>query len=364
MESIAVGKGLLVDRQTITLGALASRVGGTLVGDASLAINGAAPLYEVAHGQITLLDDGRPVPSDIGSAAAVVVPKRIESFPVSQIVCADPRQAFTSIVEAFVAAEIDDPSDESARHPAVSPDARLHATAVVGDGVRIDANVSVGKRVRIGDGVHLMAGVVVMDGTEIGAESIIFPNVTIYERSRIGRRVTIHAGTVIGAYGFGYNSTSAGHVRTPQLGYVLIEDDVEIGAAVTIDRGTYGSTRIGQGTKIDNQVMIGHNCQIGKHNLLCSQVGIAGSCRTGQYVVLAGQVGLKDHVTLGDGAIVGAQAGVMEDLEGGQVYLGSPATTQREQMQIIAVQRRLPELRRSIKVMEKTVGRGPAERAA
>jgi UDP-3-O-[3-hydroxymyristoyl] glucosamine N-acyltransferase len=158
---------------------------------------------------------------------------------------------------------------------------------------------------------------------------------------------------VIGANGFGYRLESGRHVPTAQLGYVHIESDVEIGAGVTIDRGTYGATRIGEGTKIDNQVMIGHNCRIGKHNLLCSQVGIAGSCRTGDYVVLAGQVGLKDHIALGDHTIVGAQAGVMEDCHGGEVYLGSPATTQREQMQIMAVERRLPEMRREVKKLRR-----------
>jgi UDP-3-O-[3-hydroxymyristoyl] glucosamine N-acyltransferase len=198
-----------------------------------------------------------------------------------------------------------------------------------------------------------MPGVVVMPNCRIGEDCVVHAGVTLYEYTRIDERVVIHAGTVIGANGFGYRLESGRHIPTAQLGYVHIESDVEIGAAVTIDRGTFGATRIGEGTKIDNQVMIGHNCQIGKHNLLCSQVGIAGSCRTGDYVVLAGQVGLKDHITLGDHTIVGAQAGVMEDCQGGEVYLGSPATTQRNQMQIMAVERRLPEMRREVKQLRR-----------
>ncbi len=186
---------------------------------------------------------------------------------------------------------------------------------------------------------------------------MIHANVTLYEYTRIAERVVIHAGTVIGAYGFGYRQQAGRHVPTAQLGYVSIERDVEIGACVTIDRGTYGATRIGEGTKIDNQVMIAHNCKIGRHNLLCSQVGIAGSCQTGDYVVLAGQVGLKDHITLGDRTIVGAQAGVMDNCAGDEVYLGSPATPQREQMQIMAVERRLPEMRRELKQLRREIDR-------
>jgi UDP-3-O-[3-hydroxymyristoyl] glucosamine N-acyltransferase len=200
-----------------------------------------------------------------------------------------------------------------------------------------------------------MPGVVILPQAEIGDDCIVHANVTIYEYTKIADRVVIHAGTVIGANGFGYRQEGGRHIPTAQLGFVAIDSDVEIGAGVTIDRGTYGATRIGEGTKIDNQVMIAHNCQIGRHNLLCSQVGIAGSCRTGDYVILAGQVGLKDHITLGDHAVVGAQAGVMDDCAGHQVYLGSPATTQREQMQIMAVERRLPEMRREVKQLRRDV---------
>ena len=196
-----------------------------------------------------------------------------------------------------------------------------------------------------------------MPRTEIGDDCIVHANVTLYEYTQIRDRVVIHAGTVIGANGFGYRQHEGRHLTTAQLGYVRIESDVELGACVTIDRGTYGATLIGEGTKIDNQVMIAHNCRIGRHNLICSQVGIAGSCQTGDYVVLAGQVGLKDHITLGDRAIVGAQAGVMENCKGDEVYLGSPATPQREQMQIMAVERRLPEMRRELKQLRRDVDR-------
>ena len=236
-------------------------------------------------------------------------------------------------------------------HAATDPSAKIASTASVHPSVVIGADVVIGERCR------LMPGVVIMPGCVIGDDCVLYPNVTLYEYTQLGERVVIHAGSVLGAHGFGYRQEDGRHVPTAQLGFVQVADDVELGACVTIDRGTYGATRVGEGTKIDNQVMIAHNCHIGRHNLLCSQVGIAGSCRTGDYVILAGQVGLKDHVSIGDGAVIAAQAGVMEDCEAGQVYFGSPATRQREQMQIIATQRRLPEMRKEVKHLHRELDR-------
>ena len=371
-------EGKQVDQQTTTLGDLASLVRCEYLGPADLSISGAAPLYEVQANQVTLLEDVRLVDSLCGKVAAVVVSKPIEDCSLPQIISANPRESFGEMVRFFLFGSEHRTSSHSTSRPystlgdglsdpaqcEIAPTASIDPTAKIAAGAVIEHGVTVGKGVVIGSRVHLMPNVVVMEGSVVGDDTVIFPNVTLYPRTQVGKRVTIHAGAVLGAYGFGYKSSQAGHVRTPQLGYVVIEDEVEIGACVTIDRGTYGSTRVGFGTKIDNQVMIGHNCQIGKHNLLCSQVGIAGSCKTGDFVVLAGQVGLKDHITLGDHAIVGAQAGVMDDLAGGQVYLGSPATPQREQMQIMAVQRRLPELRRTVKELEKHLPPRSDNRAA
>jgi UDP-3-O-[3-hydroxymyristoyl] glucosamine N-acyltransferase len=325
------------------LAEIAAWVGGRLVGDAALECHGANPPDDASAGEITMLDDVRRVESIARSAAlAVITSAELPQLDRAQIIVADPRQAFAQVVAHFRP-----PLCHQLQCSGIDPSASVadpdlvHPSAVIGAGVKI------GQRTRI------LAGVVVMPRTEIGDDCVLYPNVTLYEYTRIGDRVVIHAGSVIGANGFGYRQSGGRHLPTAQLGYVVIEADVELGACVTIDRGTYGATRIGEGTKIDNQVMIGHNCRIGRHNLLCSQVGIAGSCRTGDYVVLAGQVGLKDHIRLGDHAIVGAQAGVMDNLDGHQVYLGSPATTQREQMQIMAVERRLPELRRELKQLRR-----------
>ena len=323
---------------TILLGQLAELVGGRLIGDGRLACSGASPPGEVLSGQVTMLDDPRRAERLADSSAVAVVTSREGAFgDMAQIVVEDPHQAFSQIVALF-------------RPPLrdVFPGVGIDPTARVAGSARIDPSATIGAGVKVGERVRILPGVVVMPHCEIGDDCMIHANVTLYEYTRLGQRVVIHAGTVIGAHGFGYRQHQGRHLPTAQLGFVDIEADVELGACVTIDRGTYGATRIGEGTKIDNQVMIGHNCRIGRHNLICSQVGIAGSCRTGDYVVLAGQVGMKDHVVLGDHAVVGAQSGVIEDFEGDQVYLGSPATTQREQMQILAVQRRLPEMRRTM----------------
>jgi len=319
-----------------------------VIGDPGVYCVDALPLRDSSPGCVTLIDaPARAALAVRSGAVAIVTSEPLDSIACTQIVAKDIHAVFTHIVGRFR------PRDDAAKFSSIHSSAQIDPTATIGSGTRIDAGVVVGAGVAIGNNCHLMPGVVVMEQTSIGNDCRLFPNVVIYEHSRIDNQVKIHAGSVIGADGFGYRQVEGRHVSTAQLGYVHIESSVDIGANVTIDRGTYGVTRIGEGTKIDNLVMIAHNCHIGRHNLLCSQVGIAGSCQTGDHVVLAGQVGLADHVTLGDHAIVGAQAGVMENLAGDQVYLGSPATSQRDQMQIMAVQRRLPEIRREVKTLRR-----------
>ena len=326
-----------------TLAELAAAVDGQLFGQSDLVCHGANPPSLAERNEITLLDDPKQVDLIESSAAcAIVVGQRIESVLRAQIVVADPHRAFATIVSKF-RPPIDDQS--GFEPPTIDDSASIHPSAHIGSGSTI------GRHVKIGPGV------VVMPKCEIGDHSCLHANVTLYEYTQLAERVTIHSGSTIGANGFGYREQHGIHCPTAQLGYVAIKSDVEVGAGVTIDRGTYGPTTIGEGTKIDNQVQIGHNCQIGKHNLLCSQVGIAGSCTTGDHVILAGQVGLADHVHLGDRAIVGAQAGVMDDLAGDQVYLGSPTMTQRDTMQVWAIQRKLPAMRRELKQLRRDVAR-------
>ncbi len=186
----------------------------------------------------------------------------------------------------------------------------------------------------------------------------------LYENTVVGPRCLIHAGAVLGAYGFGYELVDGRHQLSAQLGNVELGPDVEIGAGTTIDRGTYGATVVGEGTKIDNLVMIAHNCRIGRHNMLCSQVGIAGSTTTGDYVVMAGQVGVRDHVHVGKGAVLGAMAGVINNVPDGSRMIGIPATPEREQKIKQAVMTRLPEMRQQLKRLQAAVAKLLAERGA
>jgi UDP-3-O-[3-hydroxymyristoyl] glucosamine N-acyltransferase len=178
---------------------------------------------------------------------------------------------------------------------------------------------------------------------------VIFPNAVLYENTVVGQRCIIHAGAVLGAYGFGYRMAGGGYALSAQLGWVEIADDVEIGAGTTIDRGTYGPTVIGVGTKIDNLVMIAHNVRLGRHNMICSQVGVAGSTTTGDWVVMAGQVGVRDHVHIGDKAVLGARSGVSCDIEAGRTVLGEPAIDLRDRKLQLATITKLPEMRKELK---------------
>lgn len=322
---------------------LAEMVDGVVVGDASLACSGANPPDVAVKNDITMLDDpSRAAAIESTEAIAIVTSAEIKNSRLVQIVVEDPHAAFSTIVAHFR-------PPTSVHIPGVGIDssAKIAASA----SVHPSATISAGSV--IGDRTTIMPGVVVMPHCKIGDDCVVHPGVVLYEYTELGDRVVLHSGTVIGANGFGYRQHQGQHVPTAQLGYVCIESDVEVGACVTIDRGTYGATRIGQGTKIDNQVQIAHNCRIGKHNLLCSQVGIAGSCTTGDYVIMAGQVGVADHITIGDNAIMGAKAGIMHDCDAGVIYLGSPAMPQRDQMQIFAMQRKLPEFRKELKSLRR-----------
>ncbi len=190
----------------------------------------------------------------------------------------------------------------------------------------------------------------------LGDDVILYPNAVLYEGTVLGNRVTIHANAVIGADGFGYRVQNGKHAKVPQLGHVEIGDDCEIGACTTIDRGTFQATRVGEGTKIDNLVQVGHNCRIGRHNLFVSQMGIAGSSSTGDYVVVAGQAGIVDHVHIGDRAMIGAQAGVTKEVAAGLRVLGSPAAPEREQKRVLMTLERLPGIRKDIQRIKQHLG--------
>jgi UDP-3-O-[3-hydroxymyristoyl] glucosamine N-acyltransferase len=335
--------------KTITLRELAQLVNGELDGDGDLVIHGAAIIRDATAQDITLADSEKLVDQLAGCpAAAVLVPDSFQPSDRPRITVADVHHAFTRIVRFFRPAR-------KVKHVGISPAAHVSPLARIAPDAQIHAGAVVGDDVEIGAGCVVHSNVTIMPGSRLADRVELFPNVVLYENTVVGSRSVIHAGAVIGAYGFGYRTVDGRHQRGPQLGNVEIGSDVEIGAGTTIDRGTYGATVIGDGTKIDNQVMIGHNCRIGKHNLLCSQVGIAGSCSSGDYVVMAGQVGIADHIDVGDRAMLGAKSGVMHNIPVGETWLGIPAAPQREQFQNWSVLRKMPEIRRTVRHLEQQV---------
>ncbi len=328
---------------------LATLVGGTITGNGDLTITGAATLRDSQPGHITFADDERFVADlDNCRAAAVVVPAGVQPTGLALITVSDVREAFATIVSAFCPPRSNHP-------PGISPQATVSPTAKIASGATIRSGCVIGDDVTIGFGTVVHPNVTIMAGSTVGEETTIFPGAVLYSDTTVGDRVIIHAAAVLGAYGFGYELVDGQHRRCPQLGSVTIEDDVEIGAGTTIDRGSYGPTIIRSGTKIDNQVMIGHNCIIGRNNLLCAHVGVAGSCTTGDNVVLGGQVGLRDHIDICDNVMIGAQSGVSGSLTEPGKYLGSPAIPLRQEIQLIMARQRLPELRKLVKQLERAV---------
>jgi UDP-3-O-[3-hydroxymyristoyl] glucosamine N-acyltransferase len=337
-------------RVSATIGQLAELVQGRIVGDADLVITAAKALGEAGAGHITFVENDKYASQlHSSSASAAVATPALTAKRLTIIQVADPLTAFVTIVRHLHGrAELPphgidsrasvDPTAAIGEQPSIHPFASVGAETVIGARCRIHPGVAIGRRCRLGDDVT------------------IYPNAVIYDDTVIGSRVIIHANAVIGADGFGYRPQNGRHVKVPQLGFVEIADDVEIGACTTIDRGAFQATRIGEGTKIDNLVQIAHNCQIGRHNLLISQMGIAGSSSTGDYVVIAGQVGICDHVHIGAGAVIGAKAGVTKDVEDGERMLGAPATPEREQKRILMSLERLPELRQDMRKVKQQLG--------
>ncbi|RMF43088.1 MAG: UDP-3-O-(3-hydroxymyristoyl)glucosamine N-acyltransferase [Planctomycetota bacterium] len=331
----------------LRLSEIAAMVGGVRHGEENPVISEALPLQDATRACITLVDHEKHLDRLHDSAAvAAIASQAYSSSRKPLVVVEDLHAAFVKIILHFRQPRQDE-------FDGVAPTAVVHPTATIGEGTVVGPGTTIGADVRIGSRCVIHPGCHLQVGSCIGDDTILFPNVTLYAETKVGSRVILHSGVVLGAHGFGFRQHNGVHQPTPQLGWVEIEDDVEIGAGTTIDRGTYGPTRIGAGTKIDNLVQIGHNCSIGRHNLICSHVGIAGSCRTGDYVVLAGQVGLADHVTIHDRAVIGARSGVMRDVGPGEVVLGAPALPIKQAMQVNALVAKLPELRRHVRELDR-----------
>ena len=332
---------------SVSLAELAELVGGTLHGDPTLSINNAWPLDNAVAGTITLVDHSdRLRLLKETTASAVVIPQGVTPPNLPSIEVEDVHAAFSLLVVHFRPLCTEQVTG-------IHPTASVAPSAVLGRDVCIAPGAVIGERVVIGDRVIVGPNSVIENDCHIGEDTFLASNVSFYPGTTVGARCRFHSGVVLGADGFGYNEKEGAHEIVAQLGTVDIGDEVEVGANSSIDRGVYGPTRVGCGTKIDNLVQIGHNCQIGCHNLICSLVGVAGSTSTGGYVVMAGQVGVRDHVHIGTRAILSAMAGVTNDVPEGAIMLGAPATPLRRQKLQMAAVAKLPEMRKEFKAMRR-----------
>jgi UDP-3-O-[3-hydroxymyristoyl] glucosamine N-acyltransferase len=324
----------------VPLDDVAALLDGRLIGSGS-AVTGVSSLDAAGPGDLAYVDSDRFADAARASrAAAFLVGREIATLGRPQVVVPNPRYAFALVVERFFTAP---------RRPrGVADLVARGADVTIGVDVSIWPFVTLGNRVRIGDRVTLYPGVFVGDGASIGDDSVLHPNVSVHDGCAVGRRVTIHSGTVVGSDGFGYVQHEGRHHKIPQLGGVLIEDDVELGANVTVDRATFGHTVLGRGTKIDNLVQIAHNVTIGPDSILVAQVGIAGSTRLGAHVMVGGQAGLADHLEVADGAMIAAQAGVARSVTEGQIVSGSPAQPHDVSLRTQLLLMRLPKMRRQL----------------
>jgi len=331
-----------------TLGELAALLQGEVKGPPDLVIEGIAAIEDAGPREITFITQKRFARlASRSQAGAFIVAPGLADLARPLIIVPNPYLAYARVAALF--------APVPRRRPGVSELACLGRDLTLGRDVSIGPLACIGDRVRLDDGVTVMPGCFLGDGVHLGAGTLIYPNVTILERCRLGRNCIIHSGTVIGADGFGFIPTPAGNEKIPQLGTVVIDDEVEIGANCAIDRGALGETRIGRGVKIDNLVHLAHNVQVGEHSLLVAQVGVSGSTRLGQRVILAGQVGLAGHLELGDGVRVGAQSGVNHSVAAGQDVSGSPAFAHKEWLRSMGQIPKLPDLYRRLKRLEQQV---------
>jgi UDP-3-O-[3-hydroxymyristoyl] glucosamine N-acyltransferase len=331
-----------------TAAEIAKHLQGEILGDPSVVLNTFAPADRAQAGDLTFAENADYFARAEQSAASAIIVDA--DFASKKILIRVPnaRIGFAKALALFFPEPVFPPG--------------VHPTAVIAATAQVDATAHIGPYCVVHEKSHIGARSILQGanhvgaGCQLGEEVNLFPNVTLYPRSEIGNRVRIHAGTVIGSDGFGYVEDNGIHRKVPQIGNVIIRDDVEIGSNVTIDRGALGPTIIGQGTKIDNLVQIGHNVNIGEHCLVISQVGVAGSTKIGNYVILAGQAGLAGHLKIGNRVTISAQAGVMNNIDDGEKWLGSPAQPDRQfKRQFIAIQY-LPDLLKRVAELEKKIG--------
>jgi UDP-3-O-[3-hydroxymyristoyl] glucosamine N-acyltransferase len=330
------------------LAQLAEKIGAQLVGAGDAEIVRCAGMRDSSAGAITFITDARQAADPLlGNASAVIAPLNAPELPVPALRVRNPRLAFAAAI-ALLHVPAYQPTGISAKahigaDATIGADPSIHPFAVVDDGAQI------------GDRVTLYPGVYIGKGSSVGDDSVVHANVSIGANVRIGKRVIIHSGTALGSDGFGFVTDGGKHHKMPQVGGVVIEDDVELGGNCTIDRATLGNTIIRTGTKLDNQVHVAHNVEIGEHCLIAGQVGIAGSTTIGKYVVFGGQVGVADHTKVGDKVMAGGKAVIAQDVEPGKIIAGFNAMPIRDWLKVQAVLPKLPELRKQVLELEKKI---------
>lgn len=335
-------------QKEVKLSFIAEKLGGTLVGD-DITVETFSSIEEPKDATLVLLSNKKYIDllKNDKIRAAVLFDSIKESVNKPHIVVKDDKSVIIKLLDLFY--------PEDPFKPSISEKASISSSAKLGENCFVGDFVSIGEKTEIGSNTYISSGVRIGVNVKIGCNVKIYPNVVIYDNCIIGNNVIIHAGAIIGADGFGYVNLPDKHLKIRQVGNVVIEDDVEIGANTCIDRGTLGSTIIGKGTKIDNLVQIGHNVKIGKNCIVVSQVGIAGSCNIGNYVILAGQVGIADHVNIVDGTVIMAQSGVMSDVNEKGVYVGSPIMETKQFMKNISVFKELYELKKTVKKLNEGI---------
>ncbi len=332
--------------RSVRLGEIQEAVGGVLHGAGDTSLSGASSLEDAGPQDLCFIAADRFVEAATrSSAGAFIVGQHLPALARPQLVVANPAYAFAQTVERFFAPQ---PNRRGiASQLASGTDVRI------GPDATIWPNVTLGDRVTLGARVTLYPGVFIGDDATVGDDTVLFPNVAVMDRCRIGNRVRIHGGTVIGSDGFGYVQHEGRHHKVPQIGIVVVEDDVEIGANAAVDRATFGQTVIKRGTKIDNLVQVAHNVTVGEHSILVAQVGIAGSTQLGHHVVLGGQAGVGDHLTIGDGAMVAARSGVSKHVPAGEIVSGNPAIPHMTSLRAHSLFPSLPELKQQVRDLER-----------
>ena len=311
-------------------------VRGEYSGGGDVSVTAVNTLSDAAPDELSFLSNSKYAPQlQRTNAGAVLVPRKLEGNDARWIRVDDPYFAMSQVVTHWFTKRL--------MPQGISPQAAIAATATTGRNVAVGPFARIGDGVAIGDDVVIFQGVSVEAGSRIGDGSVLYPNVAVYEGTVIGRRCVIHSNTVIGSDGYGFATHSGKHHKIPQIGIVRIEDDVEIGAGTTIDRAAFGETVIGEGTKIDNLVQIGHNVKIGKHCLIVSQVGIAGSTELGDYVAVGGQSGLSGHLKIGSRVQIGGGSAVVADTPEGSKVMGYPALPFRQFARREVILKRLTE---------------------